>query len=82
MGGKDAFWVLLDKRINLKAGPPPKWRRLSERYQASLIRDQRRLHERVRYRIVLYRFETPELNRRFAYLLPATWEEYRERCFD
>jgi hypothetical protein len=74
-GWRREFRALLDRRINLKADLPP-WRKLSERYQTGLQHDQCTLYAIVNRRLRWYRFETLELNKRFAHLL-VSWDEYR-----
>lgn len=71
------FRVLLDRRINLKAGYPHHWRKLNTVYQTGLRRDQQRIREIVQWRIVHFQFETPELNKRFAHLLSRR-EDFRD----
>jgi hypothetical protein len=61
-------WSALDRRINLRGGAAPKWRRLDPMHQTELRRDQQAL-AKIRERIRVYQFATPEVRRRFGHLL-------------
>lgn len=62
------FVLALHKRINLKSAEPQRWRKLDPYYQTELKRDQWAI-ERLRERVLIYRFSTPELNNRLGHLL-------------
>ena len=59
------FLKVLNKRINLKAGDRPSWRKLDPDYQTRLYRDSRRLRDMAR-RVRVYQFETTEARSRYA----------------
>jgi hypothetical protein len=70
-GWQRACATALDRRINLKAGPPPPWRKLDEAYQTALLRDARAIQDRLTRRVRLYQLGTPELRARFSHLLAS-----------
>lgn len=74
-GWRRAFLKVLDRRINLKAGPLPRWRKLDEAYQVGLRRDQQRLHAWLQQRVRCYQFETDFARQRFGHLLPKRDDE-------
>lgn len=63
------FLRALDHRINLKAGPYPRWRKLDDIYQTELQRDARRIRDCVTRRYALHQIMTPELRARFGHLI-------------
>jgi hypothetical protein len=63
------FLKVLNKRINLKAGPEPHWRKLDPDYQTRLMRDSRRLQDIARWRCRVYQFETEEARSRYGHRL-------------
>lgn len=67
------FLQELHKRINQKAGPAPRWRKLDCDYQIRLYRDSRRLRDIAR-RIRVYQFETDEARSRYADRL-SRWDD-------
>lgn len=69
-GWRQEFLMVLNRRINLKAGPPPLWRKLDPEYQTGLRRDQQRLHAWLQQRVRFYQFETDFCRTRFGHLLP------------
>lgn len=71
-GWRREFQRALDRRINLKAGPPPPWRKLDDLYQTNLERDCRAIRDNRQQRIALHWLGTPELRERFGHLI----EEY------
>lgn len=73
-GWRREFRRALDERINLKAAPPPPWRKLDGLYQTELRRDCQRIRDNRQRRIALHQITTPELRRRFGHLIMA-WED-------
>lgn len=69
-----AFWKALDRRINLKAGPEPAWRKLDDRYQTELERDCRAIREHATHHRAVHQLATPELRRRFGHIISG-WED-------
>lgn len=69
------FLAALDKRISLKAGPSPSWRKLDSLYQTELSRDWQAIEEKIRRRVRLTYLGTPELRRRFAHLITPYHED-------
>lgn len=63
------FCDALDRRINLKVGDAPPWRKLGDDYQRALLRDQRRVREWFARRVIVRQFETDEARRRFGHIL-------------
>jgi hypothetical protein len=68
------FRLALDRRITLKAGPEPAWRKLDDDYRRNLERDCRAIRDKVRRRVALHQLATPELRRRFGHLI-TPWED-------
>lgn len=68
-GFRQDFREALHRRINLKAGPQPKWRNLDPESQTRLVRDRRRLVEIITMRVRHYSFETDIVRRQFGHLL-------------
>jgi hypothetical protein len=60
------FVDVLNKRINMKAGAQPNWRKLNGTYQMWLMRDSQRLKDMKFRRIRVYQFETQEARIRFS----------------
>lgn len=73
-GWRRQFRVALDRRINLKAGPEPSWRKLDDQYQTELRRDCQRIRDHSQRRIALHQIITPELRRRFGHLV-TPWND-------
>lgn len=65
------LWRAIDRRINLRAGPSPRWRKWSSDYHYAALRDSRRIQDRVLRRVRVYQFETVEARRRFGHLLSS-----------
>lgn len=72
-GWRRQFRLALDRRINLKVGPEPRWRKLDDRYQTEMERDCRAIRDKVQHRSSLHQITTPELRRRFAHLI-SRWD--------
>lgn len=70
-GWRRQFRVALDRRINLKVGPLPPWRKLDSLYQTELRRDCRRIRDASQHRAALHQIMTPELRRRFGHLVTS-----------
>lgn len=72
-----AFRDALDRRINLKAGTPPAWRKLDPSYQTELRRDARWINEWARsgrrLRPPMNRWGTAEIQARYAHVLAREW---------
>lgn len=68
------FRRALDERINLKAGPPPRWRKLGSVYQTELRRDCWAIRDNRQKRIALRQIITPDLRRRFGHLI-SRWDD-------
>jgi hypothetical protein len=68
------FRAALDRRINLKAGPPPEWRKLDDHYQVEMIRDCQAIRDNQQRRAALHQIITPELRRRFGHLISG-WDD-------
>ncbi len=68
-GWQREFHKALDERINLKVGPPPRWRKLASTYQTELFRDQGKLREITLQRIRHYQFATDEVRKRYHHRL-------------
>jgi hypothetical protein len=73
-GWRRQFRKALDRRINLKAGPEPPWRKLDPDYQRQLERDCRAIRDNRQRRIALHQIATPELKRRFGHLI-SRWDD-------
>jgi hypothetical protein len=67
-------WLALDRRINLKAGPEPQWRKLDDHYQIELRRDADNIRQHRTQRLALHWIGTPELRRRFGHLI-SRWDD-------
>jgi hypothetical protein len=63
------FRTALDKRINLKAGSPPRWRRLDPDYQAELRRDQLAYQRHILHRVRLRSVQTDIARKRLGHLI-------------
>lgn len=70
-GWRHQFLLALDRRITLKAGPLPSWRKLSDLYQTELRRDSQRIRDNRQQRVALHQINTPELRRRFGHLISS-----------
>jgi hypothetical protein len=68
-GWRRQFRVALDRRINLKAGPEPQWRKLGDLYQTELRRDADNIRRHHTQRLAIQQIMTPELRRRFGHLI-------------
>ena len=68
-GWRRQFRRALDRRINLKAGPVPAWRKLGEIYQTELRRDADNIRRHHTHRLAIHQIMTPELRRRFGHLI-------------
>jgi hypothetical protein len=68
------FRVALDRRINLKAGAQPCWRKLDDRYQTELRRDADNIRRCLNHRMALHQIMTPELRGRFGHLI-SRWDD-------
>ncbi len=68
-GWRKNFRDALDRRINLKMGPPPPWRKLDGLYQTNMERDARAIHAYRQQRVRFYHIATPELRKRFGHLM-------------
>ncbi len=66
---REQFRVALDRRITLKAGPPPSWRKLGSIYQTELRRDADNIRRHRTHRLAIHQIITPELRRRFGHLI-------------
>jgi hypothetical protein len=66
-----SFRDALERRITLKGGAPPAWRRLDDQHQTDLQRDARDLERLLRHRIrpAWRRWRTREVQARFGHLL-------------
>lgn len=68
-GWRREFRRALDRRINLKAGSDPAWRKLDDLYQTELARDCRQIRDHATKRIAVHQIMTPELRRRFGHII-------------
>jgi hypothetical protein len=65
-----AFLAALDKRINHRAGMDvARGKKDCEEYSIREYRDQQAIRDKYTKRIRIYRFETKEAQKRFAYLV-------------
>jgi hypothetical protein len=71
---REQFRKALDRRINLKAGPEPCWRKLDDLYQTELRRDADNIRRHRAQRLAIHQITTPELKRRFGHLI-SSWED-------
>lgn len=67
-GWRAEFRRALHRRINAKTAAPT-GRKHDPDYQIRLVRDAQRVQNRVRGRVRIYQFETPEVRARFSHLL-------------
>ena len=69
-GFRREFTDALDRRINAKAGlDRPRGRRDSDDHRRALVQDRADLQARLRSRVRIYQFRTPEFRGRFGHLL-------------
>lgn len=66
---REQFRTALDRRINLKSGDPPNWRKLDDLYQTEQARDARNIRDHHERRLALHQIVTPELRQRFGHLI-------------
>lgn len=65
----------LIRRIEGRGGVRSRGRRDEVDYQARLVRDAGRVHNRIERRVIVRRFETAEIAARYAYLLTRPEDE-------
>jgi hypothetical protein len=70
-GWRRSFRRALHSRINSKGGLYDTGRKRSPEYQTGLVRDARRVQDRLRGRVRFYGFETPELRGRLGHLVSS-----------